>query len=323
MTVASGCCAFSHNRHKFAIVVHARNEISHEGGISRGAGERCACPLTPNPHLEQEPFCPANARRKSQRIAIFHLTGTAFRSLVAGSAWYSHDRWVCGTRWYQAWRTEQELSYRRLTMLRASYKCSKCNRKFGMPAHLARHMTTIHARKGAAKSKRRAASKGKRPVGRPPGSTAKTSRGTVARAGRPRMASSDSATRLLSDMQLFQNDLLDRRTSLDGEIEGVARAMEALGATGRATAGRKPAHQSTRGRPSGSGFRAGSLKSFIVKVLGQISKPLSPQDIGARVVKAGFKTNSKDITKAVSNTLPKLRGVKRVGFGIYTMSGRK
>lgn len=209
-------------------------------------------------------------------------------------------------------------------MPRASYKCSKCNRKFGMPAHLARHMNTIHGRKGASKSNSKAASKGKRRVGRPLGSTSKVSRGPVARVGRPRMASTDSGARLLSDMASFQNDLLERRTSLDADIDGLARAMEALGASGRRAPGRKPARPSTTtGRSSGSGFRSGSLKSFIVKVLGQVTKPLSPNDIGARVVKAGFKTKAKDITKAVSNTLPQLGGIKRVGFGMYTMPGRK
>ena len=34
---------------------------------------------------------------------------------------------------------------------------------------------------------------------------------------------------------------------------------------------------------------------------------------------AGFKTKAKDITKAVSNTLPQLGNVKRIGFGMYKM----
>lgn len=203
-------------------------------------------------------------------------------------------------------------------MPRASYKCSKCSRSFGMPAHLARHMNTIHGRKGASSSKKTATSTAKRRVGRPLGSTSK-----VARVGRPSMASTDSGTRLLDDMESFQNELFDRRSSLDAEIDGLARAMEALGPAGRRAPGPKPARRATTGRSSGSGFRSGSLKSFIVKVLGQVTKPLSPNDIGSRVVKSGFKTKAKDITKAVSNTLPQLRGVKRVGFGMYTLPGRK
>ncbi len=49
---------------------------------------------------------------------------------------------------------------------------------------------------------------------------------------------------------------------------------------------------------------------------------MSPNDIGLSVKKAGFKTKAKDITKAVSNVLPELKMVKRVGFGMYTTGGR-
>ena len=96
--------------------------------------------------------------------------------------------------------------------------------------------------------------------------------------------------------------------------------MDAMGGSAgasRASAPRKLGRPAGSGRPRGSGPREGSLKSFIVKVLKQVSKPLSPNDIGVRVVKAGFKTKAKDITKAVSNTLPQLGNVKRIGFGKY------
>ena len=69
----------------------------------------------------------------------------------------------------------------------------------------------------------------------------------------------------------------------------------------------------------GSGGREGSLKSYMVKILRQRSRPMSPRDIAARIVKAGYKSKAKDLTKAVSNALPQLRGVKKVGFGMYKM----
>lgn len=59
-----------------------------------------------------------------------------------------------------------------------SYKCDKCDRTFSMAAHLARHMSTLHASpaakaKDASKKKRKGAKKGvaKRAgaVGRPTG----------------------------------------------------------------------------------------------------------------------------------------------------------
>ena len=96
--------------------------------------------------------------------------------------------------------------------------------------------------------------------------------------------------------------------------------MDALGGSGGATktpAKRKIGRPAGPGRPRGSAPREGSLKNYIVRVLKQNSKPLSPNDIGIRVVKAGFKTKAKDLTKAVSNTLPQLGNVKRIGFGMY------
>lgn len=207
-------------------------------------------------------------------------------------------------------------------MARAKYKCSKCSRSFGMPAHLARHMNTIHAGGRTAKAKIAARTKGKRGVGRPLGSKTRVSAFSSAQGGRTGVVSSDAGARLLIDMESFHNDLLARRNSLEGEIDGLARAMEALGSPGRATAPRKQARTAASGSSGGSEFREGSLKSFIVRVLRQNSKPLSPNDIGTRVVNAGFRTKAKDITKAVSNTLPQLGGVKRVGFGMYQL-GRK
>ena len=185
-------------------------------------------------------------------------------------------------------------------MARASLKCSKCTRKFKMPAHLARHMNTIHA-SAASKAKRKAAGKGKRRVGRPRGPAVGRPVRTVA----ARSSMGDAASRLLSDMQTVRGDLLSRRNSLDSEIDGLARAMEALGGSGRTTrttTKRKVGRPAGPGRPRGSAPREGSLKSFIVRVL-----------------KAGFKTKAKDITKAVSNTLPQLNNVKRIGFGMYKM----
>lgn len=60
----------------------------------------------------------------------------------------------------------------------AKLKCSRCDRTFSMPAHLARHMSASHG----AKKKRASAKKAKR-RGRPPGKrTGKAARG---RRGRP------------------------------------------------------------------------------------------------------------------------------------------
>ena len=84
--------------------------------------------------------------------------------------------------------------------------------------------------------------------------------------------------------------------------------------------GVKKATGKNRGRPVAVVGRKGSLKSYIDRVFRETSKPLNLKDIGVRVKKAGFETKSKDVTKAISNTLPGLKKVKRVGYGLYQVS---
>lgn len=201
-----------------------------------------------------------------------------------------------------------------------SFKCKKCVRTFSMAAHLARHMNTIHGRKKGKKPAARKAKKVKRRVGRPKGVRAKAvsrRKPTVRRGAQPLAGAS---ARLLSNMRVYRGKLLAQRASLDGQIDAVARAMQALGAGGPKT--RKRRVYKKRGRPAASGARAGSLKDYIVRVLHQTTRPMSPRDIGTGVIKAGFKTKARDIAKAVSNTLPQLKGIKKMGFGMYQLSGR-
>ena len=39
-----------------------------------------------------------------------------------------------------------------------------------------------------------------------------------------------------------------------------------------------------------------------------------------KIVLAGYKSKAKDLTKAVSNALPQLKGIKKIGFGKYKMA---
>ncbi len=190
-------------------------------------------------------------------------------------------------------------------MTPGSFKCPKCDRSFSMAAHLGRHANTIHgSRKGpkpVAKRKPGRPRKGR--VGRPKGSR------SFARAG---AATGEGVTRLLSQMQSFYSELTARRSSLDAQIAGMEGAINILGAAPKAGAtGRK------LGRPSGSGSRAGSLKDTIVRVLRQRAVALSPKEIAAKVVQSGYKTSTKNLTKAISNTLPEINAVRKVGRGLY------
>ncbi len=204
-------------------------------------------------------------------------------------------------------------------MPKAKFRCKRCKRSFSMAAHLARHNSTIHASK-------------KRKISNAKTTKKKTKRSTV----QPKVVRTVAASRarigpirafsigvsgsegIVEAMQTHHSDLLAQRSSLDAQIDAYARAMETLGAS--ASMGVKKATGKNRGRPVAVVGRKGSLKSYIDRVFRETSKPLNLKDIGVRVKKAGFETKSKDVTKAISNTLPGLKKVKRVGYGLYQVS---
>lgn len=211
-------------------------------------------------------------------------------------------------------------------MARKKFKCPKCDRTFSMAAHLARHANTIHASGRGRKQTGRPGKKRKAVrLGRPPGRPA----------GSRRLAAKDGALRLLDGMRAYHGKLVVQRADLDSQIEGIEAAIGAMGgsasrtvgvrrrrkATGAkrkktgARLGRPPAAQSGQGATRGA--RPGPLREKIVRVLRQRSKPMSPRGIASAVKATGYKSKAKDLTKAVSNTLPKIKAVKKVGRGMY------
>ncbi len=129
------------------------------------------------------------------------------------------------------------------------------------------------------------------------------------------------ADRILAELRSFHGELAAQQEALNGQMAAVGSAIEAMGATpapARARVGRPAGAGPGRpGRPKGSGGRPGSLKDFMMRVLKQTSRPLSPKEIASNIVRAGYKTKAKDLTKAVSNALPQLKGIKKMGFGQY------
>ncbi len=189
-----------------------------------------------------------------------------------------------------------------MKMARAKLKCTKCDRKFSMPAHLARHMSSIHGIGG----KNTAKSSGRRP-GRPKGSRNKTS---VSLGTNFSMAGPSD---LVQQMENYRQDLENQRQQIDLALEGITTALQAFGGSLNVTA-KRPV-----GRPRGSGTRSGSLENYIIDVLKSAKKPMSPREISAATLKAGYPTKSGDLTKAVSNALPKIKKAKRISFGKYSM----
>ena len=108
-------------------------------------------------------------------------------------------------------------------MARKKFKCTKCDRSFSMPAHLARHLSTTHASKKAkavAKRKRaRATAKKKATVTRK-----QVGRGEVA------PVFGKASTRLLKEMQRCHAALAAEHAALQAKLVAIEQAIEAMGA---------------------------------------------------------------------------------------------
>ncbi len=124
-------------------------------------------------------------------------------------------------------------------MVEKKLKCPKCERKFSMPAHLARHVSSIHgkkkrkkgkgvAKKRAKKTAKKKPPKGKRRVGRPKG-VAKKKVGRPKGSGTVRgKASGPGVAQLLLKMRECYHELLAKRRALDSQLKALARAMKTL-----------------------------------------------------------------------------------------------
>ena len=180
------------------------------------------------------------------------------------------------------------------------YKCTHCDRVFAMPAHLARHMNSVH-RPGGAKVKR----------GRPAKAT------VAARGGfsMPAIAMPD-ASHLLSQMQSYKDQLLSQRAAVEGQIEAIDNALTMFGAAPTVRRGAFKAGDGRRGR---RGPREGSLKTYIHKVLQAAGKPMAVKDVANSVLRAGFKTKNKALAKSVGVTLTQMGNVRKVDRGVFTL----
>ncbi|MHC4091465.1 MAG: hypothetical protein ACYSVY_14540, partial [Planctomycetota bacterium] len=114
-------------------------------------------------------------------------------------------------------------------------------------------------------------------------------------------------------LRAHHRQLTARQADLEAQIAALTSALAAMGGTAAAPGVRRR----RRGRRAGGAPRAGSLKDVILKVLRQSKGPLSPAQISARVVRAGYKTKAANLPNMVSNALSQTRGVKKAGRGQY------
>ena len=138
------------------------------------------------------------------------------------------------------------------------------------------------------------------------------------RAARARPGAAVRAGGLVAQMRAYRAGLMNQQAALQAEIDGLTAALEALGGAARpraraaGPAGRRP----RRGRPTA--LRAGSLKSFILKVL----KPrgeMAVKDIAVAVRRVGYKTKSSNVPNQVSNALAQMTGLTKTGRGRYRL----
>ncbi len=199
-------------------------------------------------------------------------------------------------------------------MARAKFKCARCGRKFSMAAHLARHKSAKHGWK----SKRKKTVRSKAPKAGKRGGAGRRRAVGVAGAG----AAAGGAAHLIGEMQTYHGELTSRRAALEAQITAVATALDAMGEAGaarpRRPSARKVGRRVTR-RGNGRLRGGASLKAFIARSLRKSSKPLGPTEIASAVLKAGYKTTSKNFVRRVSNALLGLKGLRKAGRGKYTM----
>ena len=106
-------------------------------------------------------------------------------------------------------------------------KCPKCDRRFSMPAHLARHLGTTHKRKAKKRvAKKRTNAKGK--AGRPKGAVKKNRGRPKGRSVARRQSMGEESDRLLSGMRIYQSKLFEVRDRLEAEISALSKALNAL-----------------------------------------------------------------------------------------------
>ena len=169
---------------------------------------------------------------------------------------------------------------------RRRFKCAKCDRKFSMAAHLARHMSTLHASKKVKATKRaRVATRAKQGAGSDLGG-------------------------VLGSLKAYRDQLADQRNEIDNRMLAIDVALAALGA-GAA----KPVVVRRR---RGQGPRAGSLKDYTARVLRGLVRGKSVGDIAAAVKKAGYKSKDKRFNHTVGKALADMN-VTRVERGVYRL----
>jgi hypothetical protein len=189
------------------------------------------------------------------------------------------------------------------------FTCTKCGRTFRMPAHLGRHLATIHGTKTRRAAARPTASR--RTGGAPGGALA----------------------RVVRELQSCRGTLLAERAALDARMDAVGTVLTALEGTATSSGrdhrriktpvnlpGATTWYRRGRGRRGPASSAPGSLKAYIERALRGARGPIRVGEITAAVLNAGYQTRSKRLAKRVWAALAKLPGVRKAGRGLFRMA---
>jgi len=154
----------------------------------------------------------------------------------------------------------------------------------------------------------------------------KKKRAKVAKVAVARAAAATSAgaiRNVVAQLTKYRDSLLAQQEELAKELQRVNDALETLsvGQARRAAAAAKPAAPVPRRGPGRGrrGAREGSLRSYIVKVLGDHGGPMAVREIAQAVLDAGYKSKNKKLASSISGMLREIPEVEKVGHGKYQL----
>lgn len=120
----------------------------------------------------------------------------------------------------------------------------------------------------------------------------------------------------VSSLQTALDSLRAQKVQLDGRIGAVEAALRAFNAPIAGAPRRGRPVGSGRSADSSKGFRKGSLKDHIHRVLSD-GKAMRVTDVTKAVLRGGFKTKNKTLAKSVGIALSQMPSVQRVGRGVF------
>jgi hypothetical protein len=174
------------------------------------------------------------------------------------------------------------------------FRCSTCGRVFTMAMHLGRHVNTVHAAKGERRA--RAVDQG---------------RSTTAG-----MRTSDGFVRVLGLLNTCRAELVAQRSTIDSQLTALDQAIAVLGGTAAMTTAAPRIRRRTGGRASA---QPGTLPEYIRQVMHAHRNPMTIKEVTAAVLRAGCKSQDKDLPKTVGRYLAAMPDVVNVDRGVYRM----